>query len=88
MNIITRIFRKKDSPNIQLVTEIDMTLLGTYIDHAMPDMFMGKMVDKLVQETWKRHGMSLLKKVDKKTIGNLTVKKLSALIAKELKPYI
>lgn len=86
MNIITRILKKKDSPNVVIQTEMDLTLFRTAFDHVYFETVVNKMTDKAVQVMWKKYGADIIRKVDKKTIGNLTIKKLSALIAKELKP--
>lgn len=56
-----------------------------YFDHAFMERMVEALSQRAVDEIWKVHGPNILRKVDKKTIGNLTVKKLSALIAQELK---
>jgi len=64
---------------------VDMNMTAQYFNYEFMNRVMEAMAEKAVKELWKRHGATILRKVDKKTIGNLTVKKLSALIAKELK---
>lgn len=55
------------------------------IDYMFVDRIHTLMAEKAVKEIWKKHGASIIKKADKKTIGNLTIKRLTALIEKELK---
>lgn len=89
MNIITQIkefinpeTKKKET---LFTSQVNLNLIATYFDYEFMKSITDGMADKAVKEIWKVHGASIVRKVDKKTIGNLTVKKLSALIAKELK---
>lgn len=67
-------------------------MMETYINPMTLDAFhysfvaslSDRLAEKAVKEIWKRHGADIIKKVDKKTVGNITVKKLFSLIAKEL----
>lgn len=56
-----------------------------FVEYAFLERVANLMAEKAVKEIWKKHGATIIKKVDKKTIGNLTVKKLTTLIASELK---
>lgn len=76
---------KPDSGRKVVQISAQLELFKTAFDMEYFNKLTDAMVEKSVKEIWKIHGPSILKKVDKKTIGNLTVKKLSTLIAKELK---
>ena len=82
-NIVTRLFRRPDSPRTTISVDVDMTT--AMVNYQFLNRVVDALAEKAVKEMWKRHGAAILKKVDKKTIGNLTVKKLSTLIAQELK---
>lgn len=86
-NIFTTIkrFVRPDSQNTVIQVTAEMELIKTTFDFEYFSRLTDAMVEKAVKEIWKVHGKDIMRKVDKKTIGNLTVKKLSTMIAKELK---
>lgn len=73
-----------DNNGYTIVSKVNIPLILTAMEYDFIKQLNEKMADKVVNEVWKKHGQSLLKKVDKKTIGNITVKKLSTMIAQEL----
>ncbi len=81
-NIITTFFKRPDKAVTTL--QVDVNLMAGYFDYTMMERITDALAQKAVDEIWKIHGASIIKKLDKKTIGNISVKKLSALIAKEL----
>lgn len=83
-NIETQIIKRPDG-RTTIAHHLDLGFMANFMDYAFIERVNEKMAEKAVKEIWKKHGASIMKKVDKKTIGNLTVKKLTTLIAKELK---
>ncbi len=82
--IETTIIQPPNKPGFIMSTYINPNMMELQTVHFI-EVLNDRLAEKAVKEIWKKHGASILKKVDKKTIGNLTVKKLTTLIAKELK---
>lgn len=81
---IKRFINKEGVKTFSVTAEVEMPIFKIAFDDYFFRDLSENMSEKCVNEMWKKYGTDIMRKVDKKTIGNLTVKKLSTLIAKEI----